>query len=197
VGSIAATERVGASDADELVRRAALGDAGAFDVLIATRLDRCYRLAYSILGNEADAADATQEAVVSAWRQLPRLRDQRSFDSWLNRIVANAARMSRRHRVRLREIRVELAEAGEGAASRADHPDPAAGRQIDSIASADTIGRAFDRLREQDRVILVLHHVEERPLAEIARSLGIAVGTVKWRLHQARKALERALEAEA
>jgi RNA polymerase sigma-70 factor (ECF subfamily) len=197
VASIAATERVGVSDADDLVRRAALGDAGAFDILITTRLDRCYRLAYSILGNEADAADATQEAVVSAWRQLPRLRDRRSFDGWLNRIVANAARMSRRHRVRLREVRVEPAADGDAAASHGDHLDPAAGRQIEAIAATDAIGRAFDRLREQDRVILVLHHVEGRPLAEIARTLGVAIGTVKWRLHQARNALERAMEAEA
>ena len=197
MGSIAATERIGASDADELVRRAALGDAGAFDVLINARLDLCYRLAYSILGNEDDAADATQEAVVSAWRQLPRLRDRTSFDSWLNRIVANAARMSRRHRVRLREVRVEPAADGDRGAAGTDQPDPAAGRQIEAIASADAIGRAFDRLREKDRVILVLHHVEERPLAEIAHSLGIPVGTVKWRLHQARNALERAMEAEA
>jgi RNA polymerase sigma-70 factor (ECF subfamily) len=197
VGPIAAIERVGASDVDALVRRAALGDVLAFDALMATRLGRCHRLAYSILGNEADAADATQEAVVAAWRELPRLRDQRAFDGWLNRIVANAARMSRRHRVRLREVRVGLADDGEGATARADHPDPAAGRQIEAIASADAIGRAFDRLREQDRVILVLHHVEERPLAEIARTLGVAVGTVKWRLHKARTALERAMEAEA
>jgi RNA polymerase sigma-70 factor (ECF subfamily) len=197
MGSFAATERAGASDADDLVRLAALGDVEAFDALIATRLDRCYRLAYSILGNQADAADATQEAIVSAWRQLPRLRDQRSFDGWLNRIVANASRMSRRHRVRLREIRVERAEGPDGATSGGDPPDPAAGRDIDAIASADAIGRAFDRLREQDRSILVLHHVEERPLAEIALTLGIAVGTVKWRLHQARSALERAMEAEA
>ena len=195
--SIAEAERVGASNADDLVRRAALGDAEAFDVLITIRLDRCYRLAYSILGNEADAADATQDAAVSAWRQLPRLRDHRSFDSWLNRIVANSARMSRRHRVRLREIRVEPALDGDHAATSADRPDPAAGHQIDAIASADAIGRAFERLREQDRVILVLHHVDERPLAEIAGTLGIAVGTVKWRLHQARNALERAMEAEA
>jgi RNA polymerase sigma-70 factor, ECF subfamily len=197
LGSTYITKRVGGSDGDELVRRAALGDAVAFDSLITTRLDRCYRLAYSILGNEADAADATQEAVVAAWRQLPRLRDLRSFDSWLNRIVANAARMSRRHRVRLREIRVEPAEGGEHATPGAEQSDPAAGRQIEAIASADAIGRAFDRLREQDRMILMLHHAEERPLAEIARSLGIAVGTVKWRLHQARIALERAMEAEA
>ena len=196
MGSIAATERVRASDADELVRRAALGDARAFDGLIATRLDRCYRLAYSILGNEADAADATQEAVVSAWRQLPRLRDQRSFDSWLNRIVANAARMSRRRRLRVREIRLEPAVSDTDVAG-AERPDPAAGHRIEGIAASDAIGRAFDRLREQDRLILVLHHVDGRPLAEIARTLGIAVGTVKWRLHQARNALERALEAEA
>lgn len=197
MGSIAATERIGASENDELVRRAALGDAGAFDVLIATRLDRCYRLAYSILGNQADAADATQDAVVSAWRQLPRLRDQRAFDGWLNRIVANAARMSRRHRVRLREVRVGSTTGDDGAPSGPEPSDPAAGRQVDAIASADAIGRAFDRLREQDRVILVLHHVEDRPLAEIAGTMGIAVGTVKWRLHRARHALERALEAEA
>jgi RNA polymerase sigma-70 factor (ECF subfamily) len=196
VESVAASERMGASDAD-LVRRAALGDAVAFDRLIATRLDRCYRLAYAILANEADAADATQEAVVSAWRQISRLRDERSFDGWLNRIVANAARMSRRHRVRLREIRVEPAEDGECATVGADHLDPAAGRQIEAVASADAIGRAFERLREQDRLIIVLHHVEERPVAEIARTLGIAVGTVKWRLHQARNNLERAMEAEA
>ena len=197
MGSIAAAEPLSASGADDLVRRAAEGDAVAFDHLMITRLDRCYRLAYAILGNEADAADATQEAVVAAWRQLPRLRDPRSFDGWLNRIVANAARMSRRHRGRLREVRVAPAERQGGAAPQAEHPDPDARNQIDGVASADAIGRAFARLREQDRVILVLHHVEERPLAEIARSLGIAVGTVKWRLHQARTALERAMEAEA
>ena len=196
MGSIAAAEQASAPD-DVLVRWAASGDAVAFERLIATRLDRCYRLAYSILGNDADAADATQEAVVAAWRQLPRLRDQRLFDSWLNRIVANAARMSRRHRVRLREVRVEPVTNDGRPADHAEHPDDAAGRQLDRVASADAIGRAFERLRERDRVILVLHHVEERPLREIARSMGVAVGTVKWRLHQARQALERAMEAEA
>jgi RNA polymerase sigma-70 factor (ECF subfamily) len=65
------------------------------------------------------------------------------------------------------------------------------------VVSNDAIVRAFDRLRPAERVILVLHHVEERPVAEIARSLGIPVGTAKWRLHAARSALEKALEAEA
>ncbi len=68
---------------------------------------------------------------------------------------------------------------------------------MDDVVDGDAIGRAFDRLRPQDRVIVVLHHVEERPVAEISRSLGIPVGTAKWRLHAARRALERAMEAEA
>ncbi len=102
--AIAAAERLEASVDDELVRRAALGDAGAFDVLISARLDRCYRLAYSIVGNEArrgrrDAGSGRRPPGASCRA----LRDRSSFDSWLNRIVANAARMSRRHRVRLRE----------------------------------------------------------------------------------------------
>ena len=193
--TIVAAPRVEASGDGALVRRAASGDLTAFDQLVATRIDRCYRLAYSILGNEADAADAVQEAFVAAWRQLPRLRDAASFDGWLNRIVANAARMSRRHRVRLREVQV--VPRGEDRSFEPEHVDPAAGRQIESVASADAFGRAFDRLREDDRLILVLHHVEERPLAEIAGTLGIPVGTAKWRLHRARQALERAMEVEA
>jgi RNA polymerase sigma-70 factor, ECF subfamily len=68
---------------------------------------------------------------------------------------------------------------------------------MDEYVVNDAIARAFDRLRTKDRLLLVLHHVEERPLAEIARSLGIPVGTAKWRLHAARKALEKAMEAEA
>ena len=66
----------GATSADDaLVRRARTGDAAAFQVLVDSRIDRCYRLAVSIQSNDADAADATQDALVSAWRQLPRLRD--------------------------------------------------------------------------------------------------------------------------
>ena len=68
---------------------------------------------------------------------------------------------------------------------------------FDSIAERDAIGRAFDRLRPEDRAILVLHHIEDRPVAEIARSLGIPVGTTKWRLHAARRALEREMGVEA
>jgi len=182
---------------DTLVRRAQSGDATAFRWLVETRIDRCYRLAWAILANDADAADATQDALVSAWRQLPRLRDSQAFDGWLNRIVANAALMARRRRVRRREVQVQPAHPGDERPQPEPPQDPRARTPMDDVVDNDAIGRAFDRLRPQDRTILVLHHVEDRPLAEIARSLGIRVGTAKWRLHAARKALEKALEAEA
>jgi RNA polymerase sigma-70 factor (ECF subfamily) len=182
---------------DALVQRARRGDAEAFAVLVDTRIDRCYRLAFSILSNDADAADATQDALVSAWRQLPRLRDPASFDGWLNRIVANAALMARRHRVRLREVSVRTGQPGDETPPPEPRQDPRARTAVDEFVDNDAIARAFDRLRPKDRLILVLHHVEERPVAEIARSLGIPIGTAKWRLHAARTALEKAMEAEA
>ncbi len=190
-------EQAVASRDDELVARARRGDQAAFNALVATRADRCYRLAWAILLSDADAADATQEALLAAWRQLPRLRNASAFDGWLNRIVANAARMARRHRIRLREVQVHPDSAGDAERTAGT---PAAGSfaetDLDRLARADAIGRAFDRLREDERQLLALHHVDERPLTEIARTLGIPVGTVKSRLHAARGALERALEAE-
>jgi RNA polymerase sigma-70 factor (ECF subfamily) len=182
---------------DALVLRARMGDVAAFEMLVDSRIDRCYRLASSILSNEADAADATQDALVSAWRQLPRLRDAGAFDGWLNRIVANAALKTRRHRTRLREVSVRPAFPGDEPSQPEAPRDTRARTDQDQLVDNDAITRAFDRLRPQDRMILVLHHVEERPVAEIARSLGIPVGTAKWRLHAARQALEKAMEAEA
>jgi RNA polymerase sigma-70 factor, ECF subfamily len=198
VETLAAAQRAATSADEALVRRARLGDAAAFNSLVAKRIDRCYRLAWSILLNDADAADATQDAFLAAWRQLPRLRDPSVFDGWLNRIVANAARMARRHRVRLREVRVGSSSRDEDpTAAQERAPDAYARTQIDDVADNDAIGRAFDRLRPDERAILALHHVDERPVAEIARTLGIPTGTAKWRLHAARRALERAMEAEA
>lgn len=194
----AAAAGIASSPDEVLVRRAQRGDAGAFDALVASRLDRCYRLAWSILLNDADAADATQEAFLAAWRQLPRLRDASAFDGWLNRIVANAAKMARRHRIRLREVQVR--PLGVAAVAEADTKPLAvdvSASDFERVHEADAIGRAFDRLREHERLILALHYVEERPLAEIARTLGVPVGTAKWRLHAARQALEQAMEIEA
>lgn len=180
----------------ELVERAASGDRSAFDLLIHPRLDRLYRLAYSITRNDSDARDATQDACVLAWRELPRLRDRDKLDAWLSQILVNAARgvVRRTSRVRVRELSV-----GPDPDTSDDAParhEPAVAAETDTFADGDAIRRAFGRLDGTTRALLALHYVEGRPLAEIAAATGSPVGTVKWRLSNARRALERALEAE-
>lgn len=178
-----------------LVRLAQHGDATAFDDLARVRIDHLYRLAVAILRSEMDARDAIQEALVSAWRHLPTLRDPAHFDAWLDRIVINACRMSLRHRrvVRLREIDVgDPAELHPGAAAGPQQAGPA-----DAVAEADLVRRAMEHLHADQRVLLVMHHVEGRPIDEIADVLGIPSGTAKWRLHAARAALQRAFEEES
>lgn len=173
-----------------LIERARLGDELAFDELIRPRLDRLLRLAISITANESDGRDVVQEACVHVWRDLPKLRDTARFDAWLSRIVVNGCRSSLRGRRRLavREISMD--------ASAATEPSSPGGTSTDELSRADTIRRAFARLDPDKRSILVLHHVEGRSVADIAGVLQIPSGTVMWRLHAARRALERALEVE-
>jgi RNA polymerase sigma-70 factor (ECF subfamily) len=173
----------------DLVDRARRGDASAFDALVASRLGSTFRLAKAIVGDLGDAEDVTQEAFLQAWRGLPQLRDPARFDAWFGRIVVNAARMRMRGRPKRLTIAIDAIGTPDAAFGRAD-----AG--IDGVVDADSLQRAIDRLGLEQRTILALHHVEERPLAEIASLLAIPVGTVKWRLHEARAALARALEAE-
>ena len=149
-------------------------------------MDAVYRLTSAILGNEADAHDAAQEAFVAMWRQLPRLREPERFEAWLQRVAVNAARMTirSRSRRRVREIPsstvVALAERTAGAP-----PDDAA-----------ILDAALATLPVDQRAILVLHHLEGRPVAELAVILEIPEGTAKSRLFAARHALAAAINAD-
>ena len=176
----------------ELVERARAGNRDAFDSLVRSRIDAVYRTSRAILGDRADAADAAQETFVSAWCHRDALRDPDSFDAWLGRINLNACRAQLRRRGRrlVREIRLLDPD---------DDREPAATDRAldDRTADADAFDRAFARLSVDDRAVLVLHHLQERPMAEIAAVLGAPAGTVKSRLHRARAALESALAKES
>jgi RNA polymerase sigma-70 factor (ECF subfamily) len=174
-----------------LVERAQTGDPRAFEALLQTRFWRLDRLALSITANEADARDALQDACLRAWQQLPRLRDPSRFDVWLWRIVLNSCRsqLRGRRRVRVHEIAIEDGPTGD----RRMASERGLG---DALSENDAIQRAFQRLDMDKRAILILHHVEERSVGDIAQLLGIPEGTAKWRLHSARQALDRALQVE-
>jgi RNA polymerase sigma-70 factor (ECF subfamily) len=180
--------------ASDLVRRASRGDVAAFDELVATRLAQSLRLARAIVDSPADAEDVVQEAFVSAWRSLRRLREPEKFDAWFGRILVNTARSHIRRRGTVTPISIDRRRA-DSTDDEHEHPgrhDPA----LDRVDSSDALARAIDRLSVDQRTILALHHLEERPVAQIAAVLGIPVGTAKWRLHAARQALGRALEAQ-
>ena len=178
--------RIGPAIDRSLIDRARNGDLDAFESIVRARMDAVYRLTSAILGNEADARDAAQEAFVAMWRQLPRLREPERFEAWLQRVAVNASRMTirSRSRRRVREIPsssvVELAERAAGAP-----PDDAA-----------ILDAALASLPVDQRAILVLHHLEGRPLAELAMILEIPEGTAKSRLFTARRALADAIEQD-
>ena len=170
--------------ADDLVARARRGDRDAFSRLVEDRLERLFRTATAILGNEADARDAVQDAFVSAWQHLPKLRDSARFDAWLNQVVRNQCRDLLRRQRRSREI--QMTEF-----------DPVTPDSTAPIADMAALNAAFGRLNVDQRLILVLHHLHGIRVEDLASQLDVPVGTAKWRLHAARQALERALEAEA
>jgi RNA polymerase sigma-70 factor (ECF subfamily) len=174
-----------------LVEQARLGDRVAFERLVEPWIEPAFRTALAILGREADARDATQDALLAAWRNIGRLRDPDRFDAWLGRIHVNACRAigRRRGRSAVREIPLSMLPDPDGPPSR--------GRGLEEeSASLDELEHVFARLSVEQRTILVLHHLERQPVARIAAVLGIPEGTAKWRLHAARAALERALEEE-
>jgi RNA polymerase sigma-70 factor, ECF subfamily len=170
----------------DLVERACNGDQEAFADLAARHVDGCYALAYRILRDPQRAQDATQQALIGAWRDLPTLRDRGRFQAWLHRLVVNAcyvdSRTDRRWTARVRLIPTD----------RTSVPDTAV-----SVADRDELERGFRRLSPEQRAVVVLHHYLGYPLTEIAEILGIPVGTARSRLHYATRQLRAALEADA
>lgn len=168
-----------------LADRARHGDLDAFEELMHVRIDAIHRLSYAIVGDEADAGDATQETFIAAWRRIRELRDPDRFDAWLQRIAVNAARMALRAR-RRRRVREIPAGDIEALAVASDRGAP-------ERSDADVLGAALDRIPTDQRTILVLHYLEGHGVADLAEILEIPVGTVKSRLHTARRTLEAAL----
>jgi RNA polymerase sigma-70 factor (ECF subfamily) len=195
-GANAGGEPIGAALDPSIVERARRGDVAAFESIVLDRMGAVYRLTFAIVGNEADAADATQETFIVAWRQLRSLRDPARLEAWFARIAVNAARMvvrSRRRRAR-REVHA-IAGSGQAAVDTIAATADALTSRADE--DARRLAAALDRLNPDRRAILAMRHLEGKGIADIAAALGIREGTAKSRLFAARKALHAALDAEA
>lgn len=170
----------------DLVERAQRADREAFAVLVHQDGDSLYAVAFRILRDTGLAEDALQNALVLAWRRLPKLRDPDRFEAWIHRILVNACydESQRTHswRTSITVLPIDL---------------PGTLDSTSSIADRDELERAFRHLTIEQRAVFVLHHYLGLPLVEVAELLGIPAGTARSRLHYATAGLRTVLTAVA
>jgi RNA polymerase sigma-70 factor (ECF subfamily) len=170
----------------ELVVRAQHGDKGAYALVAGEIADRFLAVARRILRDLDLAEDATQQALIAIWQDLPQLRDPSRFEAWSYRLLVNACytegRKQRRWAPNLRLLQVDEAIAGD---------------ELGSVLDRDQLEAGFRRLPMDQRVVVVLHHYLDLPLDRVADMLGIPVGTAHSRLHYAMRGMRAALEADA
>lgn len=169
-----------------LVERAMHGDEEAFDELVGRIGDALHSVARRILRDTTLAEDATQQALLEAWRNLPSLRDPDRFEAWTHRLLVNAcyaeARRERRHRGNLRLL------PSDGGTTQ---------DSTSAIATHDQLDRGFRRLSVEHRTVVVLVHYLGLSPTEAAVRMGTPPGTARSRLHYALQQLRSAIEADA
>ena len=168
-----------------LVERARKGDRDAFASLVHQVSDSLFAVAYRILRDAGLAEDALQNALVLAWRRIPKLRDTERFEAWIHRILVHAcydeSQRARRWTATVRILPIDGPSTPDG---------------TDAVAERDELERAFRRLPIEQRAVFVLHHYLGLPLVEVAELLEIPAGTARSRLHYAIAGLRVALAAD-
>jgi RNA polymerase sigma-70 factor, ECF subfamily len=164
-----------------LVRAARDGDRDAFRQLVEPDLPAALGTARIVTRSAADASDAVQDALLSAWRGLDSLREPDAFRPWFRRHVVRAALRAADRGGRVVELDLAMASPVD---------------DLDRTIDRRTLARAFNQLDSRDWVLLTLHHFWELPVAETAAHLRIPQGTVKSRVHYAMDRLRAAFAAE-
>jgi RNA polymerase sigma-70 factor (ECF subfamily) len=191
---ITSTTRIGESltrswaELAVLVRRAQVGDREAFGKLVEQFQPTVHAIALRRLGNAADAVELTQEVFLHVLERIDQLREPERFAGWLRQVAVRMAinRATRR-------LFPPCVEAGvlESASEQTEEPL----EQLITRERSDRLWEALGRLKEIDREALDAFYIRGHSLLEIAESLGVPLGTVKRRLHTARKRLRLELEA--
>lgn len=181
-------------DEKKVIKRAAKGDADAFEQLVLTYQTPIYNLCLRMTGNPEDAADLTQEAFIKAWKNLGGFQFESAFSTWLYRLASNACLDHLRSVKRRPQISLTV-EDDDGEAQTLDLPDAAPSPEEAAITKEENeiLARAMQALDEQQRQILTLRAINDLSYAEIAAILGIKEGTVKSRLARTRDALRKIL----
>jgi RNA polymerase sigma-70 factor (ECF subfamily) len=194
---VTGTEPAAAADA-ELVRRAQAGDADAFGELIERNRRAVYRAVYAALRSPADADDVSQDAFVTAFRRLDTFRGEATFKTWLLSIAWRKALDRRKSVTRWLRKTVTADPRNDDVGDLVERMPSASTSQEDRVAGADlqrTLKRLIAALPAKLRDTLLLAGSGDYTYEEIARMLDIPVGTVKWRVSEARRVLKQKMHA--
>src|SRR3989441_10443825 len=176
------------TDDPTLVRAAQRGNMAAFEELVARHRDRIYARAFSLMRNEEEAIDLSQEAWIKGWQRLRQFQGEASFGTWMTRIVINLCLDQLRKQKRQRTESIEAMDEESGGVER-QMPivtvNPTAGLERGELRQR--IDRALGQLSYEHRTVLVLHEFEEMEYKQIAKTMGCSIGTVMSRLFYARR----------
>jgi RNA polymerase sigma-70 factor (ECF subfamily) len=173
----------------DLVRMARRGDMGSFEELVARYKDKIFARAYSMMRNEEEALDLSQDAWVKGWQRLAQFQGDSSFATWMTRIVINLCldQLRRQKRQRAESIEAMEEDGGGGIERRMPVVNPNPTQGLERAELRERIDRALAQLSHEHRSVLVLHEFEEMEYKEIAKRMKCSIGTVMSRLFYARR----------
>jgi RNA polymerase sigma-70 factor (ECF subfamily) len=171
-----------------LVKAAQKGEMAAFEELVARHRDKIYARAFSMLRNEDDAIDLSQEAWVKGWQRLHQFQGDASFATWMTRIVINLCLDQLRKNKRIKNESIDEMNEETGGVERqmpVITPNPTEGLERGELRQR--IDKALGQLSYEHRTVLILHEFEELEYKLIAKKMGCSIGTVMSRLFYARR----------
>jgi RNA polymerase sigma-70 factor, ECF subfamily len=173
---------------DALVQAARTGDMVAFEELVVRHRDKLYARAYTMMRNEDEALDLSQEAWVKGWQRLAQFQGESSFTTWMTRIVINLCLDQLRKKKRQRAESIEEMDEESGGVER-QMPvvtvNPT--ERLERGELRERIDEALGKLSEAHRTVLVLHEFEHMEYKNIAKTMNCSIGTVMSRLFYARR----------
>jgi len=178
------------ADDQALLRGAREGDTRAFEELVVRHRDKIYARAFSMLRNEQEAIDLSQEAWVKGWQRLNQFQGESSFGTWMTRIVINLCLDELRRQKRQRTDSMEAIDEESGGVERQMpilEVNPTEG--LERAELRQRIDQALGQLSHEHRTVLVLHEFEDMEYKQIAKTMACSIGTVMSRLFYARRKL--------
>ncbi|MCD6358959.1 MAG: sigma-70 family RNA polymerase sigma factor [Dehalococcoidia bacterium] len=174
----------------DIVRRAKDGDEKSFSLLVKRHTTRTYRIAFSLLKNRSDAEDAVQDAFITAYRSIKKLKNEAAFGAWLARIVT-----TRSYDILRKRQRNKLASSDEDSSSRMERI-PTKYNSPEAVELSFNLRWAVDHLPETHRLIILLHYTEGATTDEIANIVRRPPGTVRRMLSESYRLMRPYLEEE-